>query len=105
MPVPEYKYDPLVNCKFIEENHKKYLKTQLDTYCLGSAGSFMVGCRGCGFEHFRDAWDYFRNPSWFTCFEEACNYQELVPIRKSELESFWIPLWDSVSEGAQNASP
>ncbi len=78
-------------------------------YVLGSAGSLILACDGCGQEHFRSPENYFGpppagDPSWHRCWNPGCpkrtsnqnvalNGNQLQPIRVDELESKWRPLW------------
>jgi hypothetical protein len=73
----------------VEHEEKKYL--------LGSAGSLILACEKCGEEHFREAFNYFRNPEWHTCF--TCGReQKMVPILLDELETKWKPFWLSLGD-------
>lgn len=66
-------------------------------YCVGSAGSLILGCPKCGEEHFRCKLTYHNrvisnniNENCFSCGEP------MEAIRADELETKWKPLWKSL---------
>lgn len=63
-------------------------------YALGSGGSLLLSCPICGRDRFREAHFYFTRPDPESerCFDHPDT--PLEPVKESEIESRWRPLWN-----------
>ena len=91
----------------------EYYEIEGVKYLRGSAGSLILACPKCGEEHFRDpdsymwsaeereANDELKNRGLGKCEFDKCYTcgTRMEPVRIDELQTRWIPFWESIDRG------